>query len=418
MAIMDEDSRAARLRMRLAPVLRLARRVDLTAAMVVLAVIAAITLASIETPTAVGRYGLPLVVGFGLALVHAGSLPLAVVRPVLASGLAVAASLILQVLGGHQPSGPWPWWPVLLVTHSLLVFIVGLRTRWPLAVGGWAAAVVTSTAAVVASHPQETEPASQNLVVFVSVAGGALVLAIVLGQWREIRDQLLREREVSAEAYSRRLLAEDRARIARELHDVVAHSMSIINIQASTARYRIPALDEHAIGEFEEIATSSRQALSEMRTLLGVLRADDVAGDLAPQPGLDDIPELVAQAQRAGLRVNLTSVDSGEATEVTEVVALTAYRVVQEALTNAVRHAASSTVTVGCAVEGGFLRLDIRNTAVISVRATSGTRLGLIGMAERAASVGGTLEAGKTPDGGFAVRAALPVRGAGTGGAR
>ncbi|BDZ47500.1 sensor histidine kinase [Naasia aerilata] len=302
----------------------------------------------------------------------------------------------------------------MLITHTLLVFVVALRARWPFAVGGWAAAVVTSTAAVVATHPEDTDAASQNLVIFVSISGGALVLAIVLGQWREIRDQLLRERQASAEEVSRRLLAEDRARIARELHDVVAHSMSLINIQASTARYRNPSLNEGAIEEFEEIATSSRQALSEMRSLLGVLRPDDAAGELAPQPGLGDIPELVAQAQRAGLRVTLTTGGPGDAAEVSEVVALTAYRVVQEALTNAVRHAAASTVTVVCLLEDDVLRLDIRNTPAVSARPTSGTRLGLVGMRERAIGVGGTLEAGETPDGGFAVRAVLPIRGAGT----
>lgn len=411
------EPETARPRPRLARFLRLAARVDLTAAMVVLAIVAAIIQVSIETPIGVTRYGLPLVVAFGLAALHAGSLPLAVVRPVLASVLAVAASLGLQLLSAEPTGTVWPWWPVMLVTQVLLVFVVGLRARWPFAVGGWAASVIASTAAVVALRPQDTEEASQNLVTYVSISGGALVIAIVLGQWQQIRGQLLRERQVSAEEYSRRLLAEDRARIARELHDVVAHSMSLINVQASTARYRNPALDENAIEEFEEIASSSRQALGEMRSLLGVLRADDSKGDLQPQPGLADIPDLVTQARRAGLQVSLTAIEPEEAVEVSDVVALTGYRVVQEALTNALRHAGASTVIVRCAVEDGSLVLEIENTAAPAIRSTSGTRLGLVGMGERVTSVGGTLEVGERPAGGFAVRAVLPVRGARTGGA-
>src|SRR4051794_1029683 len=301
---------AGGLRRGAAAVLRVAERVRVEAAMGVAAVLAAITLVAIETPVASVTYGVPLVVAFGLVLVHAGALPLAVVRPVTAGMLGLAAALALQLLSADARSHPWPWWPVMIVTQGLLVLIIGLRAPWPRAVGVWTITMIASAVAVLSVHPVDTEPASLNLVIFASISGGVLVGAILLVQWRGITAQLVRERQASAEEYSRRVLAEDRARIARELHDVVAHSMSIINIQASTARYRDPSLSDNAIQEFEEIATSSRQALGEMRALLAVLRPDDVAGELSPQPGLADIVQLVGQAHRNGMQITLKGLDT------------------------------------------------------------------------------------------------------------
>ncbi|WP_210505179.1 sensor histidine kinase [Naasia sp. SYSU D00057] len=392
-------------------------RVRLPAVLVLAATAAAITLLSIETPIASSAYGIPLAVAFGLVLAHVGALPLAVVSPVTASVLALAASLALQLLSADVVSRPWPWWPVMIVTHTLLVLIVGVRAPWTRALGAWLVTAVASFVTVLNVRHADTEAASQNLVTFVSITGGVLVAAIVLMQWHSIRRQLISERQSSAEEYSRRVLAEDRARIARELHDVVAHSMSIINIQASTARYRDPSLSASAIEEFEEIATSSRQALGEMRGLLGVLRPDDVAGELSPQPGVRDIAELVAQARRNGMRITLEGLDSLDADDLSEVVGLTAYRIVQEALTNAFRHAPGAPVWVNIERSGLALVVSVRNGSSVSLRSTSGSRLGLIGMRERVTSVSGSLQTEKTADDGFLVRAVLPIRSEGTGAA-
>ena len=391
-------------------------RVRMPAVMVVGAIVAAITLLSIETPIASAGYDVPLAVAFGLVLVHVGALPLAVVRPVTATVLALAASLALQLLSADIVSRPWPWWPVMIVTHTLLVLIVGVRAPWTRALGAWLVTAVASFVTVLTVEHADTEAASQNLVTFVSITGGVLVAAIVLMQWHGIRRQLVSERQSSAEEYSRRVLAEDRARIARELHDVVAHSMSIINIQASTARYRDPSLSDSAIEEFEEIATSSRQALGEMRGLLGVLRPDDVAGELTPQPGVLDIAELVAQARRNGMRITLEGLDTLETDDLSEVVGLTAYRIVQEAVTNAFRHAPGAPVRVTIERHGLALVVTVRNGSSVSLRSTSGSQLGLVGMRERVASVGGSLQTEKTADDGFLVRAVLPIRSEGTGG--
>ncbi len=419
MSPMSESARAnsfrGRLRGALVPLVRVAGRVDPTAALVVLAVLAAITLLAIETPLAVGRYDLPLVLAFPLVVLHVGALPLAVVHPLVASALSVAATAGLQFFGAHPASGTWPWWPVLIVTQSLLVFVVAVRSRWPYAVAGWTAVVGSSSLVAAVVGEVNVDGVSRNQVLFVSISGGVLVGGIVLAQWRRIRGQLLRERQMSAEEYSRRLLAEDRARIARELHDVVAHSMSLINVQASTARYRNPELNGNAVGEFDEIATASRQALREMRGLLGVLRADEVGGELSPQPGLPDIAELVEQARRSGMKVDLAG-PVPDSSDVSSVVGLTAYRIVQEALTNALRHAPGASVVVSCVRDGDSLGVTVQNGPGASLRPVSGSRLGLVGMSERAASVGGFVRAAPTPEGGFLVRAALPVRGDGTGG--
>jgi signal transduction histidine kinase len=206
------------------------------------------------------------------------------------------------------------------------------------------------------------------------------------------------------------MLAEERARIARELHDVVAHSMSIINVQAATARYRHPDFDAGALAEFEDIGVASRQALDEMRGLLDVLRDGDGPGEKRPQPRFEDLPELIAQAERAGMVVAFASTAERGGAPVGEVVGVVAYRIVQEALSNAIRHAPGSAVEVRCARRGDALELVIRNAPGVQAPADGDAGYGLIGMAERAASVGGTVRSGATEDGGFEVIAVLPLR--------
>ncbi|HEY8588264.1 MAG TPA: histidine kinase [Naasia sp.] len=387
---------------------RLVRRVDLTAAALALAILAAIALLSVEASIGVRLYDVPLLPAFALATVHAACLPLAILRPLVASTIAATSSFGLQVLGEDPQGGPWPWWPALMVTQALLVFLVGVQSSWRRAVGAWLLGLVPSIGAAVLLHPGEPDTVTTNLVVHLSITGATLLLGILLGQWQTIRRQLLRERQASAEEYSRRMLAEDRARIARELHDVVAHSMSLINIQASTARYRLAELDDRSAAEFDEIAASSRQALTEMRGLLGVLRPGESGGELAPQPQIGELRELVDQARRAGMDIELTG---DEPADTGGTVGTAAYRIVQEALTNALRHAPGARVTVHSERLPMRLLLTVRNAPSTHGGGTEGTGLGVIGMSERAASVGGTLTAGPTPDGGFEVRAELPLTG-------
>jgi signal transduction histidine kinase len=207
------------------------------------------------------------------------------------------------------------------------------------------------------------------------------------------------EREVELAA------RDERSRIAREMHDVVAHGLSVIVVQADGARYAAARDPGVAVGTLATISATGRESLTEMRRLLGLLRDGDTG--VAPQPGLDDVRHLVDEARAAGMQVEA---DLPESTpDVPDGVGLAAYRIVQESLTNVRKHAGPRAsvalrVTVGRAVE-----VEVRDDGRGAAAASDGRGLGVTGMRERAAVHGGTLEAGPAPGGGFAVSARLPL---------
>lgn len=214
-------------------------------------------------------------------------------------------------------------------------------------------------------------------------------------------------RSVALERQAEQATAAERARIARELHDIVAHHLSVIVLQAAGAR----ASGRPAEATLEKIENSARQALGETRRLLGVVR--DAAGEagLAPQPGIGELDALAASVRAAGLPVNL--VISGDPAALPATVEVSVYRIVQEALTNVLKHAgqARADVTIGCAQETVTIEVTDNGTAESAPLATAGGH-GLAGMRERAAVFGGELRAGPRPGGGFAVLARLPLGGA------
>lgn len=392
-------------------------RVDPETALLLLAAVATVTLVPIESAIGVQDYRVPVALAFGFALGHVGCIALAVRRPTLATVFSIASVVALQALSAESivDPTPWPWWPVLIVTQAMIGAIVSFRGSLRLSVAFWILSIVVSSL-ISLPRPEHYESTSVSLVVFAAVCGGVQIIAGALAQWNDIREQLLSERRVSNEEYSRRVVAEDRARIARELHDVVAHSLSVITVQASTAAFRHDDISKAAAGEFDEIAAASRQAMREMRDLLGVLRADpDV--EQAPQPSLADIPELVEQTRRAGADVDVDVwLAPSELGEVSPVAGLVVYRIAQQALANALRHAPGSRVLVSARIVGASLRLTVENglgreaTRNPEAEGIAGTGMGLINMSERAAGVGGTIEAGATPDGGFLVDATVPLR--------
>ena len=198
-------------------------------------------------------------------------------------------------------------------------------------------------------------------------------------------------------------MLEERARIAREMHDVVAHHMSMIAVRAETAPYRLTGLPEPAREELAVIAVAARAALSDMRRLLGALRSEDGTAPTAPQPGLAEVPALVETARAAGLDVTFEWPDLGD---VPETVGLAAYRILQEALANAARHAPDGPVTVAGRGFADRLELEVRNKRTGADVGPGGGH-GLIGMRERAELLGGELTAG--PDRfDFVVAARLP----------
>nr|WP_277816267.1 sensor histidine kinase [Microbacterium ginsengiterrae] len=249
-----------------------------------------------------------------------------------------------------------------------------------------------------------TIPSGNSLIVTSSVVAGIYVLAVLLAGRLRLGDELSRERALTAQEQAKRELVEERTRIARELHDVVAHSMSLIQVQASTARYRVSDLTEEAAGEFDDIASTARSALTEMRRILGVLRTEDQVAELAPQRGIDDIPELVETTRRAGARVSLSQSVSDTVSAATH---LTVYRITQEALSNAVRHAPGSPISVTVTADADDVAVTVRNDHD-GAPDTATRGHGLRGMNERAELVGGTVSAGPRPDGSWVVAARVP----------
>lgn len=372
------------------------------------ALVAAPVLILVETPIAAALHDIPVAVALALAVVHAGSLPLALRRPRTGAILAFAAAIGLQGLDMER-GAIWPWWPVLIVTQSLVLAVFAAQVRWPEIVLHWLGALTVSAVAAALLRPEAGNGAAVNITIFGAVTAAVLGLSHLATQWRRIRTELLHEREVSAEETARRRLMEERTRIARELHDVIAHSMSIITVQSSTARFRHPEFDDEAVSEFDRIGALSRQALDEMRGLLRVLRGADDRPELRPQPGFGDVPELVARAVQAGTRVRYEPV--GDPTVgVGEITGSAAYRIAQEAISNAIRHAPGSSVHVAAELVGESLIIDVANTASPGhpLDPTGVPGHGLIGMAERAATVGGSVRFGPTGDGGYAVHAVLP----------
>ncbi|WP_395107073.1 sensor histidine kinase [Actinomadura sp. SCN-SB] len=295
---------------------------------------------------------------------------------------------------------------------SSVAVLVGLQGTAPLAFArghGAVAGTAIATAVPVTMLLYHGVPAVTGLVALAAVAVPAA------------RRRLRRARAHAAERDELRRAARDtmleltargeRARIARELHDVVAHHISMISVRAETARVAVPGMPEQGAEHLRAIGDTARTALTEMRRLLGVLREDagDAPPERRPQPGLQQLLELVDQSRDGGgartrliVRGPVTALDAG--------VELTAYRIVQEALTNARRHAPGAAVDVEIGYDDDALRLRVRDNG--PGPPPSGARVpghGLAGMRERAAAVGGRLGTGAAPGGGFLVEATLPT---------
>jgi signal transduction histidine kinase len=254
------------------------------------------------------------------------------------------------------------------------------------------------------------EPVQRPLIATAITVALAVAFDAAHGR-RRARRELAVEAEHVEREQARRAVLEERARIARELHDVVAHHMSLIAVQAETARYRINEVPEAVSAEFGAISDAARDALSDMRRLLGVLRNDEAAAR-APQPQMEQIPELIDTARNAGVPVDY-SLD-GAVEGIPPAVGVCAYRIVQEALSNATRHASGASVSVQIHRDRDAVRLTITNgpgRSLAPVREDQGPGHGLAGMRERAVLLGGALAAGPLPAGGFAVSAVLPLTG-------
>jgi len=316
----------------------------------------------------------------------------------------------------------------LLIPFIGSLGVVGLATAFLLGnlrderQAGVGLAVVLGAIVVVVANIPGTQTASQLVFIplrFVVawVAGYALRERSVQAEAAEMRAALAeREREAAEmraifaererEAAARIAVAEERARIARELHDIVAHAMSVMVLQVGAVRHKLPQTlgeDRDALGRVEQ---AGRTALTEMRRLLGAMRSEGDGVELGPQPGLDALDSLVDDVSRAGLPVRL-QVD-GEPIPLPRAIDLSAYRIVQEGLTNALKHAHASHADVTVRYRPDGLELEVADDGT-GPAATNGLGHGLVGIRERVTIYGGTMSAGAAPAGGFLLSARLPV---------
>jgi signal transduction histidine kinase len=371
--------------------------------MVVILSALAVILYTIIVPVHASIYGSPLPVTMLLAAAAVAA-PLVSVRyPSLAILLFTAAAVLIPLMVTRDVSvdAPWPWSVPMLIAFAVTVSAFTFQHGWR---RGLVMLAVGTAAGLTTAIMLPSIPSGNTLIVTTSVVGAVYLIAVLLAGRLRLGDELSRERAHTAEEQAKRELVEERSRIARELHDVVAHSMSLIQVQASTARYRVPDLAPGVATEFDDIAGTAREALTEMRRILGVLRTEDHTAELAPQRGIDDIPALVESTRRAGAEVALAMAVSGDVAPASQIAA---YRIVQESLSNAVRHAPGSAISVTVTADDMTVTIVVRNApSADPVGAPGG--YGMRGMTERALLLGGSVEAGADVDGEWRVTARLP----------
>lgn len=328
----------------------------------------------------------------------------------------------LLVLVVRQP--PFVAWAVSGV-GSLVWLLVPRVADWPMPWPVTHFLVLLLTVLVVAMYARLAEvaiAAVATAVFFLIVMTGdlkawAIGVAIIVAfglllRWLVLsRRQLAKQAEDAEVERARRAVVEERSRIARELHDVVAHHMSMVVVQAQSAPYRVDDVSPAAQEEFAAIESSARQALNEVRGVLGVLRQEDGPTQTAPQPGLADLPSLLESSRSAGMDLRW-QLDIGE-DRCPPSTGLVLHRILQEALANASRHAPGALVEVTLVERSGEADLDVRSAKGARPPADPGTGggNGVPGMRARAEAVGGHLHAGAMPGGGFVVHAVVPLPG-------
>ncbi|MFE5244025.1 sensor histidine kinase [Streptomyces sp. NPDC056627] len=323
------------------------------------------------------------------------------------------ASLVLMVVSvriaesAMTPGEMFPWTGAEIALQSGALFLLTLRVQPRRAV----LALTLSLLAGLVSSGFTTRAHNYSLDVGALVVITAVVIGAALRALRVARGQLVEQSELTEEERARRTLLEERNRIARELHDVVAHHMSVISIQAQVA----PHLVENPSAELREnlagIRESAVEALVELRRVLGVLRSEDAPADggrHAPQPTLDRLDELVGKVRSAG--VSVATRTTGRRRPLPPGVELSAFRIVQEALSNVLRHAPGAGARVEVGYHSSAVTVRVTNTAPEAPgRPMDGVGHGLLGMRERTAMLGGDLTHGPTPGGGYEVVATLPL---------
>ncbi|MEU8432351.1 sensor histidine kinase [Streptomyces sp. NPDC029216] len=345
-----------------------------------------------------------------LSLLTGFAILAAMFRPIAAWWIGLlTAGFIASTIHGHVGQGQtWPWTPVGPFAFAPLILLVALRVPPKVTATVIGVSIACTGAAEVLFKPEHSQSSAVGALLVFGFAG---LLGYALRATRLARSQLVAQESLTEEERARRTLLEERSRIARELHDVVAHHMSVISIQAQVAPHLVENPSEELKENLAGIRENALEALTELRRVLGVLRSeqpDDPANPHHPQPTLAELDGLVDNVRGAGLEV--TTEVAGVRRPLTPGVELTAYRIVQEALSNCLRHAPGSRVEVGIAYGPRELHLCVANSAPTrSAPPSPGAGHGLLGMRERAGMLGGELAAGPRPDGGYEVSAVLPM---------
>ncbi|MGI8608313.1 MAG: sensor histidine kinase [Candidatus Dormibacteria bacterium] len=342
-------------------------------------------------PNHLDAFGVALIIGAGATLWFAPAHKTA-------AFLSCLGLLLVYFALGYITSSPW-WFALIFVTSRAVIWNRPMRTI--------AGAALAFGSMVLAAYAFNTpgrghwEPwAVLTTVALAAIAGHVVGYS---NHRSELRSAQAREDD------AQRRITEERLRIARELHDVVSHSISLINVQAGVGAHVIDTRPDQAKESLLLIKQTSREALRELRAILGVLRQVDDAEGRMPAPGLGQLEHLVDASQRAGLKTVLLV--EGTAQTLPPDVDLAAYRIVQESLTNALRHAGTAEVELRLTYRAEELLIVVADDGrgAATPEMTEGAGHGIAGMRERATAAGGLLEAGPRPEGGFRVRATLPL---------
>ena len=368
--------------------------------MTIASIVAAVTLYAVSVALFTDAYDIHIMLSFVIAALPSASVPIALRSARIAVIANTTGILAFVLLSLGSDGAPWPWSVPAIITSCAVIVTLGVRRKWAAALLAWG-----TTALVTVPFGVDVGSIS-NLITGVSITALALVVAGLAGQWRRVSDELFRERELSADEQQRRIRVEEQNRIAREMHDVVAHGLSLITVRATSAPYRLLDLPPEAVTELAAIAAASREATNEMRRLLGVLRTSATALETGPQPTLAELDALVDTIEAAGMVVTVERVGT---LPLAGVASTTAYRIVQEALSNVVRHAPGASTHVQLSVSDGRLTVRVENDARAQVGPSGAPGHGLVGIRERAALLGGTSSCGVTDTGGFLVSATFPL---------
>jgi signal transduction histidine kinase len=377
----------------------------------------AVGLLPLNVALAAEQFDVPPLVALVAGIGQSTALVLILVRPRAATALHFAAIAVLAMSLTPDSGSTWPLTVPGVITLIVHVVLVAARYPRPWAlVVWWTSVLLLVVVVLVDPRGRSISDGLGVLLLYPIFSAMALGAVLLTRQWREIRRELADARHDVEVEQSQRAVAEERTRIARELHDVVAHSLSVVIAQADGGRYAGTSDPQAATGALEAIAATGRQALTDMRSLLGVLR-EDGGQEFAPQPDVAAIDRLVADVQASGLDVDL--IVEGAPVAMPAGPQLAAYRIVQESLTNVLKHAGpASRAWVRLHWRPDALEvavLDDGRGAAAAVAEEDGPvpsapGHGLLGMRERAELHGGRLTAAPRHGGGFGVQAVLPYR--------